>query len=61
MPWIFPEGLGKVPLDYVYVKGRNRKNVPVESATGAVGIYLNDGKKSACMHCGICEGEDNDQ
>ena len=52
-----PGGLGKVPLDYVYVKGRNRKNVPVESATGAVGMYLNDGKKSTCMHCGICERE----
>jgi lysine 2,3-aminomutase len=52
-----PGGLGKIPFDYVYVKGRNRKNVPVESATGAVGIYLNDGKKSACMHCGICEGQ----
>ena len=56
-----PGGLGKVPLDYVYVKGRNRKNAHVESATGAAGIYLNDGKKSACMHCGICKGEDNDQ
>jgi lysine 2,3-aminomutase len=52
-----PGGLGKVPLDYAYVKGRNRKNVPVESATGAAGIYLNDGEKSTCMHCGICEGK----
>jgi lysine 2,3-aminomutase len=52
-----PGGLGKVPLDYVYVKGQNRKNVPAESATGAAGMYLNDGKKSACMHCGICEGQ----
>jgi lysine 2,3-aminomutase len=56
-----PGGLGKVPLDYVYVRGRKRKNVPVESATGAVGMYLNDGKKSACMHCGICKNEDNNQ
>jgi lysine 2,3-aminomutase len=52
-----PGGLGKVPLDYVYVKGRNRKDVLVESATGTAGTYLNDGKKSACMHCGICEGQ----
>jgi len=52
-----PGGLGKVPFDYVYVKRRNRKNVPVESATGVEGKYLNDGKKSACMHCGICEGQ----
>jgi lysine 2,3-aminomutase len=52
-----PGGLGKVPLDYVYAKGRSRNNVPVESATGDVGMYLNDGKKSACMHCGICEGK----
>jgi lysine 2,3-aminomutase len=50
-----PGGLGKVPLDYIYVKGRNRNNVPVESATGAVGMYRNDGKTSACMHCGICK------
>jgi lysine 2,3-aminomutase len=56
-----PGGLGKVPFDYVYVKGHNRKIVPVESATGAEGTYLNDGKKSACMHCGICGGEDNYQ
>lgn len=56
-----PGGLGKVPFDYAYVKGRNRKAVPVESATGAEGTYLNDGKNSACMHCGICEDEDNQQ
>jgi len=56
-----PGGLGKVPFDYVYVRGRNRKTVPVESATGAKGTYLNDGKKSACMHCGTCEDEDNHQ
>jgi len=52
-----PGGLGKVPFDYVYVKRRNSKDVPVESATGVEGKYLNDGKKSACMHCGICEGQ----
>ena len=56
-----PGGLGKVPLDYVYVKERNRKNVPVESAAGATGTYLNNGKKSACMHCGICKNEDKSQ
>ena len=56
-----PGGLGKVPLDYVYVKKRNRKNVHVESPTGAAGLYFNDGKKSLCMNCGICESEDNDQ
>jgi lysine 2,3-aminomutase len=56
-----PGGLGKVPLDYVYVKGGNRKKVPVENPAGAVGMYLNDAKKSACMHCGICKNEDKSQ
>lgn len=56
-----PGGLGKVPLDYAYVKGLTGKNVPVESATGAVGVYLNDGQRSSCMHCGICKDEDNSQ
>ncbi len=56
-----PGGLGKVPLDYVYIKGRNRKSARLESPAGAIGMYLNDGKKSACMHCGICRNEDNNQ
>lgn len=50
-----PGGLGKVPLDYTYVKGLTGKDVPVESAIGTVGTYVNDGKKSVCTKCGICE------
>ena len=49
------EGLGKVPVDYVYVKGQGRKNIDVESVSGVNGSYLNDGKKSKCMNCGICK------
>ncbi len=56
-----PGGLGKVPLDYVYVKGRNGKNVIIESPSGAVGAYPNDGKKSVCTHCGICRDENKNQ
>jgi len=50
-----PGGLGKVPLDYAYVKASTGKNVPVENPFGEVGTYVNDGKKSVCTKCGICE------
>jgi lysine 2,3-aminomutase len=56
-----PGGLGKIPLDYVYVKRRSKKNVSCESPTGAIGTYHNDGRKSACMNCGICKQKDNNQ
>ncbi len=53
-----PGGLGKIPVDHVYVRGPTRKKVPVESTTGHIGTYLNDGIKSTCMNCGICGKKD---
>ncbi|MBA4390603.1 MAG: lysine 2,3-aminomutase [Syntrophus sp. (in: bacteria)] len=48
-------GLGKIPLDYVYVKGRDKgSRVHVENPSGKAGIYCDDGEESSCMNCGIC-------
>jgi len=49
-----PRGLGKVPVDHVYVKEPGERKVLVESAMGSCGLYQNDGTESACMQCGIC-------
>lgn len=49
-------GLGKIPLDHVYVKGRDEDSrVHLENPSGKAGIYCDNGAESACMNCGICE------
>ncbi|OPY83339.1 MAG: L-lysine 2,3-aminomutase [Syntrophorhabdus sp. PtaU1.Bin153] len=49
-------GFGKIPLDHRYVKRRKGNEVYVESPAGVVGIYTDNGKKSVCTSCGLCEG-----
>ncbi|NLW35551.1 MAG: KamA family radical SAM protein [Syntrophorhabdus aromaticivorans] len=49
-------GLGKIPLDYRYIKGRKGEEVHVESPAGVAGMYTDNGKKSECASCGICKG-----
>lgn len=49
-------GLGKIPLDYVYVKGRDKDGrVQVENTSGRAGVYCDDGTESACMNCKTCK------
>jgi lysine 2,3-aminomutase len=49
-------GLGKIPLDYVYVKGRDKGGrVHIENPSGKAGIYCDDGEESACMNCETCK------
>jgi len=50
-------GLGKIPLDYKYLKRRRGKEVYVESPAGAAGMYTDNGKKSKCASCGVCKGQ----
>jgi lysine 2,3-aminomutase len=53
-------GLGKIPLDYLYVKGRGEGNrVYIENTSGRAGVYCDDGEESTCMNCGTCK--DNNQ
>lgn len=47
-------GLGKVLLDYRYLKGRDGKLLHLESPSGKDGLYTDDGQKSLCKECGIC-------
>jgi lysine 2,3-aminomutase len=47
-------GLGKVPLDYQYLKRHNGKLLHLESPSGENGSYTDDGRKSRCQECGIC-------
>ena len=49
-----PGGLGKIPIDNPYVKGKEGESIMVESAEGRKGVYCDDGKESRCMECGIC-------
>jgi lysine 2,3-aminomutase len=48
-------GLGKVPVDYKYIKKRKGNKVVVEGLSGRIGLYRDDGKKSACLKCGLCK------
>lgn len=47
-------GLGKVPLDYPYLKKRKGKALLLENAAGTSGTYIDDGKESGCSTCGLC-------
>lgn len=47
-------GLGKVPLDYQYVKKRDGTVLHVESPSGKNGMYADNGGESACQNCGVC-------
>jgi len=48
-------GLGKVPIDYQYVKGREGRQLHLESSSGENGSYTDDGKRSRCQDCDICK------
>lgn len=50
-----PGGLGKVPIDYRYVKRKKGDAVYFEGFTGKTGVYIDDGEKSHCMQCGSCK------
>ena len=50
-----PGGLGKVPIDYRYVKRKKGNAVYFEGFTGETGVYVDDGEKSHCMKCGLCK------
>jgi lysine 2,3-aminomutase len=52
-----PGGFGKVPVDGRYLKGRKGRMVSLESPAGSLGSYRDDGKKSSCQRCGLCEGK----
>lgn len=47
-------GLGKVPIDYPYLKGRKGKRAYIENLSGVTGVYTDNGKKSRCRKCGLC-------
>lgn len=49
-------GLGKVPIDHVYLKSRKGRKACIENLSGATGTYRDDGKKSRCHKCGLCKG-----
>jgi lysine 2,3-aminomutase len=49
-----PGGLGKVPLDHLYIKTPEATDVIVENAEGRFGVYENNAEESRCMKCGIC-------
>ncbi|MGD0230260.1 MAG: KamA family radical SAM protein [Syntrophorhabdales bacterium] len=47
-------GLGKIPLENGYIKGRDGQRVSMESLYGQEGIYMDDGEETKCNNCGIC-------
>jgi lysine 2,3-aminomutase len=48
-------GLGKVPLDYQYLKERKGRMIYLESLSGESGSYKDNGQKSRCQGCGVCQ------
>ncbi|MCX5799279.1 MAG: KamA family radical SAM protein [Proteobacteria bacterium] len=48
-------GLGKVPVDYPYIKGKEGDLVRIESPSGLTGTYQDNGKRSKCLKCGFCK------
>ncbi len=49
-----PGGLGKVPVDYRYIKRRRAGNIYLEGFSGATGMYRDDAAGSICTNCGLC-------
>ena len=49
-----PGGLGKVPIDYQYMKRRKGDAVYFEGFSGKTGVYIDDGKKDNCKGCRLC-------
>ncbi len=47
-------GLGKIPLENGYIRGRDGQRVFMENLYGEQGSYADDGKESRCNECGIC-------
>jgi lysine 2,3-aminomutase len=48
-------GLGKVALDYKYVRKRKGNKILVEGLSGKTGIYNDDAGQSSCSGCNICK------
>ena len=47
-------GLGKIPLENGYIRGREGQRVFMENLYGEEGAYMDDGEESGCNDCGIC-------
>ena len=49
-----PGGMGKIPVDYRYIKTRRHGVVRIESPLGGFGAYEDDGRESRCANCAEC-------
>ncbi|MGD0233923.1 MAG: KamA family radical SAM protein [Syntrophorhabdales bacterium] len=49
-------GVGKVPLETTYVGKRKGKSLSLRNPAGETGTYTDDGQKSRCSNCGLCQG-----
>jgi lysine 2,3-aminomutase len=47
-------GLGKVPIDYRYLRQKKGRRRHFENLNGEKGVYADSGKESRCLSCGIC-------
>jgi lysine 2,3-aminomutase len=47
-------GLGKAPVDYQYIKKGKGNKIIAEGLSGQTGLYNDDGGKSECLKCGLC-------
>jgi len=48
-------GLGKVSVDYKYIRKKEGNKVFIEGLSGKTGIYNDDAKHSKCLKCNICK------
>lgn len=51
-----PGGFGKVPLEKSGIASRQGEKVHLLSADGREGVYIDNGTRSECLRCGLCEG-----
>jgi lysine 2,3-aminomutase len=47
-------GLGKIPLEGGYIRGREGQRVRMENLYGETGFYTDDGEESTCNGCAVC-------
>jgi lysine 2,3-aminomutase len=48
-------GLGKIPLENGYIRGKEGQRVFMENLYGEEGTYGDNGEESRCNNCGICQ------
>lgn len=47
-------GIGKIPIDYNYIKKKEGQKLHIKGILGNRGYYMDNGSASHCLKCGLC-------